>query len=65
MAALRTPIFKRKTTVFATRSIGILLLGAWLVLQGLLSLVHFNFMGMDMVMGILALAAGILLLVGR
>ena len=48
-----------------TKSIGMILLAAWLILTGLLSLFAFSFPGSGLVMGILALAAGILILLGR
>ncbi len=48
-----------------TRSIGMLLLGIWLVLTGLIPLLNFGFSGMGTVMAILAIAAGVLILVGR
>ena len=47
-----------------TRSIGTLLLGAWLVLTGLASLLHLSFSGMGTLMAILATAAGALLVIG-
>ena len=48
-----------------TRSIGMLLLAIWLVLTGLTPLLNFGFSGMQTVMAILAIAAGVLILVGR
>jgi hypothetical protein len=48
-----------------TKNIGMLLLSIWLILYGLIALFSFNFKGLDVVMGILAIAAGILLLIGR
>jgi len=48
-----------------TRSIGLLLLAIWLILQGLIPLLHFSFAGLSVVMAILAIAAGILILLGR
>jgi hypothetical protein len=48
-----------------TRSIGLLLLAIWLILQGLIPLLHFSFAGLSVVMAILAVAAGILILLGR
>jgi hypothetical protein len=42
-----------------------LLLGIWLVLTGLIPLLNFGFSGMGTVMAILAIAAGVLILVGR
>jgi hypothetical protein len=48
-----------------TRSIGLLLLAIWLILQALIPLLHFSFAGLSVVMAILAVAAGILILLGR
>ena len=42
-----------------------LLLSIWLILTGLLQLVKFSFSGLDIIMAILALAAGIFILIGR
>lgn len=46
------------------RSIGVLLLGAWLVLTGLAHLLHFSFSGMGTVMAILATASGVMIILG-
>ncbi len=48
-----------------TRSVGMLLLAIWLILTGLASLVTINFTGFGVIMAILALAAGVLILLGR
>ena len=48
-----------------TKSIGMLLLSIWLILTGLLQLVKFSFTGLDIIMAILAIAAGIFILLGR
>ena len=45
--------------------LGVLLLGIWLILTGLLPLVKLSFPGLDVVMAVLAVAAGILLLLKR
>jgi hypothetical protein len=47
------------------RSAGTLLLAIWLILYGLSQLVPFGFPGKAVIMALLALLAGILLLVGR
>jgi hypothetical protein len=44
---------------------GMLLLAIWLILHGLTALIGFSFVGLGTVMALLALVAGILLLVGR
>ena len=48
-----------------TRNIGMLLLGIWLILTGIIPFVHLGFSGLSTLMAILALAAGIAILVGR
>jgi len=47
------------------RQLGFLLLGIWLVAHGLTQFVRFSFEGMNVIMGILALAAGVLLIIRR
>jgi hypothetical protein len=48
-----------------TRNIGMLLLAVWLILTGLIPLLNLRFSGLEMVMAILAIAAGVLIVVGR
>lgn len=48
-----------------TKNLGMLLLGIWLILNGLIALLSFSFQGLPLIMAILALAAGALILVGR
>lgn len=48
-----------------TRNIGMLLLAIWLILTGLIPLLNLGFSGLGTVMAILAVAAGVLILVGR
>ena len=47
------------------KNLGMLLLGIWLVVTGLLPLVHPSFSGLGTIMAILAIAAGVLILAGR
>jgi hypothetical protein len=49
----------------SSRSVGMLLLGIYLILAGLTSLFGLSFNGIGLLMGLLALLAGILLLLGR
>lgn len=49
---------------FFGRSLGIVLLSIFLILWGLAQLFHLTFTGEDVVLGLLALAAGIALLLG-
>ncbi|MDE2257318.1 MAG: hypothetical protein KGK05_06100 [Xanthomonadaceae bacterium] len=48
-----------------TKNLGLLLLAFWLILTGLAPLMHLSFSGLGMLMNLLAIAAGILLLIGR
>ena len=48
-----------------TRNLGMLLLGIWLILSGLIALLSLSFQGLGTLMGVLALAAGALILAGR
>lgn len=45
--------------------LGNLLLAVWLVVTGLTAVTNITFSSRDLIMGVLALAAGILLLLGR
>lgn len=44
------------------KNLGMWLLSIWLILSGLIWLVDLNFAGLRLVMGLLAIAAGVLLL---
>jgi hypothetical protein len=46
------------------RSIGVLLLCIWLIVGGLAHLIHFSFSGMSTIMAVIAIAAGILIVLG-
>ncbi len=48
-----------------TRNLGMLLLAIWLILTGLMPLLNLSFQGVGTIMAILAIASGVLLLVGR
>jgi len=48
-----------------TKNIGMLLLSIWLILYGLISLFSLSFNGLGVIMGLLAIAAGIFILIGR
>ena len=47
------------------KNLGMSLLGVWLIVNGLIGLLGLSFQGLGMLMAILALAAGILILMGR
>ena len=47
------------------KNLGLLLLGIWLLLHGLITLVDFSFSGLATVMGIIAIVAGALIILGR
>lgn len=48
-----------------TKSIGMLLLGCWLIVTGVTPLLNLSFSGFGTLMAVLAIAAGALILVGR
>ena len=48
-----------------TRNLGMLLLAIWLILYGLIALLGLSFSGLGVIMAILAIAAGILILLER
>ena len=48
-----------------TKNLGMLLLGIWLVLTGVLAFVQIPFAQLGLVMAVLAIAAGVLILLGR
>ena len=48
-----------------TKNLGMLLLGIWLILQGLIPLLNLSFSGLGTLMAILAIAAGAFILLGR
>ena len=48
-----------------TKSLGMLLLGIWLILTGLMQIVTLPIPEMDFIMALLAIVAGVLILLGR
>jgi hypothetical protein len=48
-----------------TRNVGMLLLAIWLILSGLIPLLNLRFEGSGTLMAILAVAAGVLIVIGR
>ena len=48
-----------------TRNLGMLLLGVWLILTGLIPLLDLAASGIATLMAVLAVAAGVLILLGR
>ncbi len=47
------------------KNLGMLLLAIWLILSGLINLIGLTFGGLPIIMGVLAIAAGILILMGK
>ena len=56
---------KEVSNMKVTKNMGMLLLSIWLILNGLIALVSFSFQGLPLIMAILAMIAGVLILVGR
>jgi len=48
-----------------TKNIGMILLGIWLILEGLIPLLNLSFSALGTLMEILAIAAGAFILLGR
>lgn len=48
-----------------TKKLGMILLGIWLIMTGLIPLLHLSFKGLPLIMAILAIAAGVLVLLDR
>lgn len=48
-----------------TKSVGMILLAIWLVLTGLIPLLKLDFSGFPVIMQVLAIAAGVLILLDR
>jgi hypothetical protein len=46
-------------------SVGFTLLGVWLILMGLAQIINLSFAGFGLLQGILALIAGIMIVLGR
>jgi hypothetical protein len=47
------------------RTLGMLLLALWLIVTGLVPLLHLSFSGMSTAMAVLAVASGVLIALGR
>ena len=48
-----------------TKNLGMLLLGIWLIITGLIPVLNLSFSGLGTLMAILAIAAGALIIVGK
>ena len=48
-----------------TNNLGMILLGIWLIMTGLIPLLKLNFEGLGLIMAILAVVSGALILLGR
>jgi hypothetical protein len=48
-----------------TKNLGMILLAVWLIISGLIQLLGLSFSGLGLLMGILAIAAGVLIALGR
>lgn len=47
------------------KNLGFVLLGIWLILQGVIPLINLSFEGLSLLVNILAIVAGVLVLVKR
>ena len=48
-----------------TKNLGMLLLGGWLIVTGVVPLLNLGFSGLGTLMAVVAIAAGALIIVGR
>jgi hypothetical protein len=48
-----------------TKNLGMLLLGIYLIASGVVPLLNLSFANMGIIMAVLAIAAGVLILIGR
>jgi len=48
-----------------TKKLGLLLLGIWLIMTGLIQLLNLSFEGLPLIMSILAIASGVLVIIDR
>ena len=48
-----------------TKNVGMILLGIWLIITGLIPLLHINFRGLSLVMAIFAIVTGVFILLDR
>lgn len=48
-----------------SKNLGMICLGIWLILTGLISLLNLNFEGLYLIMAILAIVSGALIMLGR
>src|SRR4051812_37883111 len=55
----------RRSKTKLTKNLGMVLLGIWLIVTGLLQVTSIPIQGLGTIMAILAIAAGILILLGR
>jgi hypothetical protein len=55
----------RRFVMKLTSSMGMLLLGAWLILVGAMPLLNLSFAGSGTILNVLAIVAGALVLVGK
>lgn len=47
------------------KNLGMLLLAIWLIVTGLMAVLNFTFSGLPLIMGLLAIAAGVLIVLQR
>ena len=47
------------------KNLGMLLLGVWLILEGVIPLINLTFSGLGTLMAVLAIAAGALIITGK
>jgi hypothetical protein len=61
----RSVVNNRELSMVITKNLGMLLLGIYLIASGLIPLLSISFANAGMVLAVLAVAAGVLILLGR
>jgi hypothetical protein len=61
MKAPRSTTFARSPSMRLNKNLGMLLLGIWLILTGVIPLLNLSFSGLGTLMALLAIAAGALI----
>ena len=62
---MRKEVNNMKVNMKLPKSLGMLLLGIWLIVTGLLQVVSIHIPAIGIILALLAIAAGVLILLGR
>jgi hypothetical protein len=56
---------KETSNMKLPKNLGMILLAIWLILSGLIALLNFSFAGLPVIIALIAIAAGVLILLNR